>query len=94
MDDPALEGPEPDPAAALLATGLMGNPLLVGTAVFIPPVLAPFVMVVLRRAMRSRRGDCPWCGYDIHDLDCCPECGNEAIRSADQPTGTSRPPPG
>ena len=91
-DDPTLEGPEPDPAPTLLASGVIGNPVIVGTALFVPFVLAPQALTVFRRARRARRGVCPWCGYDAGEFDPCPECGREAIRSAGLPSGTARPP--
>ena len=90
--NPSLSGPEPDPAPKLLLRGLIGNPLLIGTLVFVPLVLTPYALIVARRAWRTRGGDCPWCGYELRDLDRCPECGRDAIRSAGPPSGTARPP--
>jgi hypothetical protein len=92
-DNPSLAGPEPDPAPSLLARGLIGNPLLIGTLVFVPLVLMPYAMVMVRRAWRVRGGDCVRCGYTLDGLRTCPECGLDTTQSADQPSGTSRPRP-
>ena len=37
-----------------------------------PLLFGPFA---LRRAVRRRRGRCPYCGYDLAGLAGCPECG-------------------
>jgi hypothetical protein len=34
-----------------------------------------FGPLALRRTWRARRGKCPKCGYDLHGLHQCPECG-------------------
>ncbi|MFI4897854.1 MAG: hypothetical protein ACIARR_08515 [Phycisphaerales bacterium JB059] len=91
-DNAALSGPESDPAPRLLLRGMIGNPLMVGTLVFVLACLVPFSLIVMRRLWRARGGDCPWCGYTLGDGSLCPECGRESTRSAGPPTGRARPP--
>jgi hypothetical protein len=74
-NDPALKGPEPDPRPSLMALGLVANPLLVGVPVWGAVVVLPVAVLVFRRAGRLRRGDCPWCGYELAAGQMCPECG-------------------
>lgn len=74
-NNPALEGPEPDPRPRVLPLGFVLNPLFVGLPFWLLVFGLPFVFVIARRAWRARGGDCPWCGYEgVHDLT-CPECG-------------------
>lgn len=87
----ALSGPEPDPSPGLLLRGLIGNPLVLGSAAFLIVGLLPYTGVLVRRAWRVRGGDCIWCGYHIGDMDACPECGRAPTRSAGPPSDTSRP---
>jgi hypothetical protein len=56
--------------------GLAGNAALYAAAVWLA-VPGP---LLLRRTLRSRRGQCPSCGYDLRhvDHDACPECGKAA----------------
>ncbi len=77
-DNAAFSGPEPDPAPRLLLRGLIGNPLIVGTAVFVVLCLGPYALILLRRLWRARGGDCVWCGYQLKGVSPCPECGREA----------------
>lgn len=80
-NDPALSGPEPDPSPKLLAPGLVLNPLIVGSSVFMMFGAPVYAVVVLRRVWRFRGGDCPWCGYELKGLDACPECGSAPFRA-------------
>lgn len=46
----------------------------------------------LKRHIRTRRGQCPRCGYHMVGLTRCPECGAESLasRSSTAPTGVSQ----
>ncbi len=52
-DDPALQGPEPDPRPTLMPLGLVVNPLLVVTPVWFLLFLLPLALIMARRATRS-----------------------------------------
>ena len=74
-NDPALAGPEPDPAPRLMASGLVGNPLIVGVPVWLVFVVLPLGVRLHERRKRAKRNDCVWCGYEAGGLAVCPECG-------------------
>lgn len=64
----------PTPLALPLRPNLPGlavDSVLFGVLAWVA-VFAPFR---LRRAVRRRRGLCPYCAYDVRGLDVCPECG-------------------
>lgn len=74
-DNPALEGPAPDPAAEILYFGLFLNTLILGGGLWLL-VFGPLAgWVIGRRFARTLRGQCTFCGYDIAGLKRCPECG-------------------
>lgn len=73
--DPQLDGPESNPAPALVPLGVVVNPLLVGVPIWLLVCVLPYLALLTRRAVRARRGHCPWCGFDARDLAVCPECG-------------------
>lgn len=73
--DPALEGPEPDPRPQLVPTGLVFNPLIVGGSLWLVLCVLPMAARVMRRGVRGRSGRCVWCGFEVEDLEVCPECG-------------------
>jgi len=74
------------PAAVLpfrpLWLGLFVDSIVLGLPAYGVLLLAAWVMRILRRARRRRRGLCPACGYAISDLDTCPECGEPVIRKS------------
>jgi hypothetical protein len=74
-NDPALQGPEPDPRPQLVPMGLVFNPLIVGGGAWVLVGLLPLLVRVGRRVRRARRGLCVWCGFDSSGLELCPECG-------------------
>ena len=74
-NDPALQGPEPDPRPQLVPMGLVFNPLIVGGGAWVLVGLLPLLVRVGRRVRRGRRGLCVWCGFDSSGLELCPECG-------------------
>ena len=74
-DDPALEGPEPDPRPQLVPLGVVANPLLVGVPLWVLLFGLPYLIVLARRIVRARRGRCAWCGFEMGDSELCPECG-------------------
>lgn len=59
--------------------GIMVNTVFYGTMLWV----LIFSWPVGRRIIRSRRGLCLWCGYDLHgtEHDRCPECGRAASGS-------------
>jgi hypothetical protein len=75
-NNPALTGPEPDPRPAVLVSGLILNPLLVGTAAFCLLHAGPSWVLLRRRARLLDLGRCLGCGYLIRTESArCPECG-------------------
>ncbi len=54
-------------------TGLALNWLLFAPLIYL--VLS--IPVVVRHTVRSSRGHCTRCGYDLEGLASCPECGND-----------------
>lgn len=74
------------PAAVLpykpLLLGLFVDSIVLGLPAYGVLLLAAWVMRLLRRARRHRRGLCPACGYAISDLDTCPECGEPVVRKS------------
>ena len=58
-----------------IATGLIGDTVVYGAAIFLV-VTGPGAV---RRRARRRRGRCPACGYDLRGRAdaACPECGSE-----------------
>jgi len=76
-DDPALDGPEPDPRMYVKPLGLILNPIILAgipiLVLFGPPALA----VVVMRARRRRRGRCVYCAYPLDGVTICPECGTD-----------------
>ena len=73
--NPQLSGPESNPAPTLVPLSVVVNPILVGVLLWGGCFLLPCGLMVLRRAMRARRGHCVWCGFDASELAVCPECG-------------------
>lgn len=74
-NDPALQGPEPDPRPHLVPLGLVANPVLVGLPLWTVLIALPIGLVFVRRVRRARRGRCAWCGYELLGAELCPECG-------------------
>lgn len=74
-NDPALQGPESDPAPRLMARGVVGNPLIVGVPLWLVFVVLPLGARLHERRKRASRNDCVWCGYEAGGLAVCPECG-------------------
>jgi hypothetical protein len=74
-NDPALDGPEPDPRPQLVPTGLVLNPLMMGGGLWLVLCVLPMAVRVARRVVRRRRGRCAWCGFEVQALAVCPECG-------------------
>ena len=74
-EDPALKGPESDPAMALYWPGLVLNPLIVGGGVW-ALVIAPWALYFeMQRAKWRRSGRCLRCGYPTGVGPVCTECG-------------------
>ena len=59
--------------------GLMVNTVFYGAMFWLMFASWP----IGRRIIRSRRGLCLWCGYDLHgtEHDRCPECGRSVSGS-------------
>jgi len=74
-DDPALQGPEPDPRPMLIPMGLVANPILVGVPVWLILCASPILFLCVRRFLRAHKGLCAWCGFEVEDQPLCPECG-------------------
>jgi hypothetical protein len=76
-DDPALKGPEPDPRLQLLPLGLIVNPLIVGSSLFVLLAGAWVLLVGMRRMRWRAEARCTNCGYPIRTPSTrCAECGH------------------
>jgi hypothetical protein len=74
-DDPALQGPEPDPPVRLVWTGVLLNPLIVGVPLWLLTVGVWLLWVIAARVRRRLSGRCAFCGYPIGVGPVCTECG-------------------
>jgi hypothetical protein len=76
-DDPALQGPEPDPPVRLVWTGVVLNPVIVGVPVWLSTVGVWLLWTTVKRARRALAGRCVFCGYPVGIGPVCTECGRE-----------------
>ncbi len=83
-DDPALKGPESDPAPTLRLQGLLLNPLILGGGVWAVIVLPWLIAIVATRRWRYQKRRCMDCGYPIGVNVVCTECGRAVRRRSDQ----------
>jgi hypothetical protein len=81
-DDPALQGPEPDPRPSLMLGGLLLNPLLLGGGAWLALILPWLIFTVIRRTSRWRNARCIACGYPVGTSDTCTECGATLMHHA------------
>jgi len=93
-NDPTWQTTEQhDPALGVCWSGALLNPIIVGGAAWLVLVMPIFVGVSLRKQLRTLRGHCIKCGYDLRgDLEAgCPECGwnRSAVDGARREGGSS-----
>jgi hypothetical protein len=81
-DDPAMQGPESDPPARLVWTGVVLNPLVVGVPLWLATVGAWLLWLVVVRVRRRLGGRCAWCGYPAGVGPVCTECGRPSAGAA------------
>ncbi len=62
--------------------GILYNALFFGGVLFITVRALKHTCRRIAVAVRTNRGLCPHCAYDITGLTACPECGQEVIRTA------------
>jgi len=78
-NNPALDGPDSDPAKEILYFGLAVNTLVVGGGAWLIVIALPLALLVAYRfwlrANRAIQGRCLSCGYEVGDMSTCPECG-------------------
>lgn len=68
---------QPDPAMSIHWSGTLLNPIILGGGAWLL-LVGPFVAFsAVRKAMRTRAGRCPRCGYNLRGAfdDGCSECG-------------------
>ena len=74
----AMSGPSPNTTVRMLPLALIWGGFLADVAVYSLGWFALFALVIAgRRALRSQRGCCVHCGYDLRGTPYgkCPECG-------------------
>lgn len=79
-NDLALKGPEPDPPLHLYWPGLVLNPLMIGSGLYVLLVVPIAAFTLGRRAARRHARPCPYCAYPLGAHDFCPECGRPVPR--------------
>lgn len=79
--DESLKGPESHPRPHVIPLGLILNPFIVGVSMWLVISLVPLIIKVRIRSTNQRRGLCVWCGYELNNLNSCPECGATQIDS-------------
>ena len=79
-NDQSLQGYEASPPTKVLYGNLVLNAILIGICVWLIVTMPSFFIVFSKRRFWARRGRCVFCGYDIKDLEKCPECGSQAVK--------------
>lgn len=61
--------------------GLLGNTALYGIAAYALLTLTRRTTIAVRTGLRSRRGRCTRCAYQLDALSICPECGSISTKA-------------